>query len=149
MLRSYYIRILVAPSLFILLIWGVLNCGGSEVGSTVSTIEFNPNPATLSSGICTSQAAIVALSGEDVTLVSLTANFMDPNGMKTEIQMNTEELTNVLSTNVLPGRSLTQGSFSFDLSSDGLISPADGVVVILGVGTGGSTQFVGNLRCEA
>ncbi|HLG20491.1 MAG TPA: hypothetical protein VI895_11845 [Bdellovibrionota bacterium] len=127
----------------------LVQCGGGGLSSSSSEIEFAPNPALASSGTCSSEARMVALSGSSVTLVSLWAMFVDPQGHSAQYTLDANQLGSLIGSVELPGHSTVVAPLSFDLAGQGLTVPADGTVVVIGVGSAGATHFVGSLRCES
>jgi hypothetical protein len=128
---------------------GSLSCGSSVPGSTVSSIGFSPNPAVLSSGVCTSTAQIEEIAGQSLSIASANAVFTDSSGGRADFSFDAAELASVFGTLTIPAHGIATGSFRFDLASKGVKTPAEGTLVTIGVGLEGKiTNFVGALRCE-
>ncbi len=134
-------------SLLPLLLFVFLSCGSSQVGEFNSVVQFEPNPAPMSASLCQSHARLVSISNQSVTLVSLDVVFQDASQTEIRVTLDTEQLQAVFTQVVLPGYGTLEGDLSFNLG--GVASPAEGTVVIVGSGVGGTTIFSGELVCQA
>ena len=136
-------RIFLAVLLFLF-----LGCGGDQLGTTTSSIEFSPNPAETSGNVCESEASVLSLSDRTVSLVALAAEFEGSQGRRVSFSRSAEELSQTFDSLILTGNSLVQATFTFDFSNSNLEFPVQGSVVLVGAGVSGVTHFVGLLRCE-
>ncbi len=126
----------------------VLGCGGQSTTNSIASIIFTPDPVVASSQSCNPHAVVAQLLDTPVTLVSLTANFMDANKKESILTQDTNMLATEFDSIVVPGRGAVEGDVAFDLSSAALTFPVDANVVIIGSGQKGTTQFVGQFQCE-
>lgn len=138
-----------ASILLLLVLWLGSSCGSGIVQTNVSSVLFDPSSATVSGGVCSSTATILDISGSTVSLLSATAFFSDSLGRRAEFEYDVEALAAILDSLIVPGAGRVTGTFSFDLGAQGLTTPSEGTIVVVGSGIGiVVTQFVGTLRCE-
>lgn len=135
-------------SFSILFFLNLLSCGSGSPASVLSSLEFSPNPAAVSDGLCVSTARITEIAGHSVSIISVEALFTDSAGQSARYVFDSDQLSLLLDSQSLPAHGVVNGSFSFDLGSEGLQTPSEGSVVAVGAGGETVTHFVGTLRCE-
>jgi hypothetical protein len=126
-----------------------LSCGSFVPSGGISPVEFDPDPAVVASGACSSTARIVETAGVSADLVSITVAFRDADGGRGEFLFDAGSLSSVLDSLSLPPHGSVTGTFSFDLGSKGLKVPCEGTMVAVGVAKGAAvSHYVGAFRCE-
>ena len=132
---------------FVAALLSASSCGkNTEVGTLA--LEFLPNPASVSAGTCTSEATLVSVFPESVTLVSLSIQFSGADGGSAVYTLDAAELNDRFGSIFVAGSSAARGTLTFDLGAEGVKTPAEGTAVVIGLQSEGTVQFVGTLRCE-
>ncbi len=125
----------------------LIQCG-SHFSSTISSMALDPNPAVVQSGICTSDAQLTATQNSGSTLVSLVASFPDSQGNVVDFEYDENAISTIVSDIYVPPHGTTTIHLELNLEAESVPLPAEGTILVTGVGAGGTVQFVGVLTCE-
>lgn len=128
----------------------VASCGGGKKSQEgINFITFDPNPAFLSSGICTAKVKLIGDSSQDVTLLGAQITLIDGNDPEISVSYTDIDIADVFERIFVTMNGFVEGELSIDGPARGINGPFDAYFIVFGSAVNGySRNFLGYLECN-
>ena len=128
----------------------VCSCGKKNpYQNGIYEILFDPSPATISSGICSSDITIIGDLDYNVILLTSQITVTDSDNPDNTVSYLDDDMTGMFGTSILPIAGLLEGTLTVDGAGAGMSGAFDVIYIIFGTASNGYPRnFVGFLGCN-